>query len=103
MQEHQVEGGLEVLVVLTRFRHGKEREQGGEVVVLLGEPVAQERYEGGVEHPLGVLPERVSGLAVPVGVHDVAVDEGEDIGIGLHVLERVVVQGLIKVDGVEAL
>ena len=103
MQEQQVERRLEVLVVLARLRHGEQRQQARQVVVLRWEPVAQEGDEGGVEHLLRVLPERVARLAVAVGVHDVAVDEREDVGIGLHVPERVVVHRLIEVDGVEGL
>ena len=101
LEEQQVERGLEVLVVLSGLGHGEQRQQVRQVVVLRREPVAQKGDEGGVQHLLRVLPEGVSRLAVAVGVHDVAVDEGEDVGVRLHVLERVVVHGLIEVDGVE--
>lgn len=103
MEEEQVERGLEVFVVLAGLGHGEQREQARQVVVLRREPVAQQGDEGGVQHLLGVLPEGVSRLAVAVGVHDVAVDERQDVGIRLHVLERVVVHGLIEVDGIEGL
>lgn len=103
LQEQQVERGLEVLVVLACLRHGEQRQEARQVVVLLREPVAQERDEGRVQHLLRVLPERVSRLAVAVCVHDVAVDEGEDVRVRLHVPERVVVHGLVEVDGVERL
>ena len=76
LKEHQVKCGLEVLIVLTRFRKGEEREKRGHVVVLCREPVTKQCDERRIEHrfPLGVR------------VHDEAVHEGEDIGIRLHVL-----------------
>ena len=101
MEEQQVERGLEVFIVLSGLGHGEQRQQVRQVVVLRREPVAQQGDEGGVQHLLGVLPEWVSRLAVTVGVHDVAVDERQDVGVRLHVLERVVVHRLIEVDGVE--
>ena len=103
LQEKQVERGFEVLIVLAGLGHGEQRQQARQVVVLRREPVAQQRDEGGVQHLLGVLPEWVSRLAVAIGVHDVAVDERQDVGVRLHVLERVVVHGFIEIDGVERL
>ena len=103
LQEKQVERGFEVLIVLAGLGHGEQRQQARQVVVLRREPVAQQRDEGGVQHLLGVLPEGVSRLAVAIGVHDVAVDERQDVGVRLHVLERVVVHGFIEIDGVERL
>ena len=103
LEEEQVERGLEVLIVLAGLGHGEQRQQARKVVVLRREPVAQEGDEGGVQHLLGVLPEGVTRLSVAVGVHDVAVDERQDVGVRLHVLERVVVHRLIEVDGVEGL
>lgn len=103
LEEEQVERGLEVLIVLAGLGHGEQRQQARKVVVLRREPVAQEGDEGGVQHLLGVLPEGVTRLSVAVGVHDVAVDERQDVGVRLHILERVVVHRLIEVDGVEGL
>ena len=87
LEEHQVKCGLEVLIVLTRFRKGEEREKRGHVVVLCREPVTEKRDERRVEHLLRVLPERVTArFPLGVRVHNEAVHEGEDIGIRLHVL-----------------
>lgn len=103
MEEQQVEGRAEVLIVLASLSHGEQCQKAGQVVILRREPVAEKRDECRIEHLLGVLPERVSRLAVAVGVHDVAVHERQDVGVGLHILEWVVVHGLIEVDGVERL
>ena len=45
--------------------------------------------------------EQFASFPLPVSVHDVAVHERENVGVTLHILERVVVHRLIKVDGVE--
>ena len=101
LQEQQVQRRLVVLVVLPRLRHGEQGQQTGQVVVLRREPIAQQGDEGGVEHPLRVLPEGVARLAVAVGVHDVAVHERQDVGVRLHVFQRVVVHGLVEANRIE--
>ena len=87
LEEHEVKSGLEVLIVLSCFRKGEEREKRRHVVVLRREPVTQQGDERRVEHLFGVLPERVTArFPLGVRVHNEAVHEGEDIGIRLHVL-----------------
>ena len=102
--EEQIERRLVLLIVLACLCKRQQCEQAVERVVPLREPVPQKRDEGSVELPLRVLPKRVAArLLRIVRVHDEAVHEREDVGVGLHVGKRVVMLRFGEVDGVEGL
>ena len=99
--EQAVHGVLELLVVLADFHAVEHFKHRAEVLLLLRGLVMDVADERHVEQLLGVRPKLVAGLALPGRVRNEAGHELENVLLRAEVRKRIVVHGLLEVDGVQ--
>ena len=101
--EEDVDGVLEVLVVLADLGGVDHLDERGEVLFLRRRFVPDVADVGRVEQRLGLDPEVLAGFVLALGVGDQRSDELQDVLLRMDVGEGIVVHGLFEIDGVEHL
>lgn len=101
LRKHQIDGVLELLVVLPHLHRIDELQQGGEVLLLLRGLEVYVPDERRVEQRLRLHPKIVPGLALALGVGDERRHQFKHILLRVDIGEGVVVHGLLEVDGVQ--
>ena len=96
----QVYGVFELLVILTDFHSVDELNEGGEVLFLHRSLIMDIANKRAVQQGFCFYPEIVSGLAFAFGVGDQRCYQLQDVLFAMDIGERVIVHGLLEVDGI---
>ena len=98
--KHQVYGVFELLVILTDFHGVDELNEGGEVLFLHRSLIMDIANKRAVQQGFCFYPEIVSGLAFAFGIGDQRCYQLQDVLFAMDIGERVIVHGLLEVDGI---
>ena len=101
--KHQIHRVLEILIVLTDLHCIDEFDERGKVLFRFRCLIVDIADEGTVEKCLRFVPERISALAVTLGVCHKRRCQLQDILFAVQIGKRVIVHGLVEIDRVENL
>ena len=101
--EHQVHRIFEVLIVLTHLHRIDKLNERREILLLHRRFIVDVPDKGGVEQRFRFHPEIVTGFALALGVGDQRRDQLQNVLFRVDVGERVVVHGILEVQGIENL
>ena len=101
--ERDIHGIFKGLVILAHFHRIDQLDKRGEVLLFFGGFVMDVADQGTIQKGLCLYPEVVTGFAVPFGITYQGVDQLQNVLFRVDVGERVVVHGLLEVQGIENL
>ena len=101
--EHQVYRIFEVLIVLAHLHRIDKLNERREILFLHRRFIVDVPDKGGIEQRFCFLPEIVPGLALTLGVGDQRRDQLQNVLFRVDVGERIIVHGLLEVQGIEYL
>ena len=99
--KEQIDGVLEIVVVLAHFHRVNHRHQRVEVLLMRRRFVEDIAHQRAVQQHFGVAPERIAAFLSAVGVGNQDVCQLQNILFRVDVMERVIVKRLLEIDGVE--